>query len=73
MTNIDEKLIKKTGSTFKLGIKHSNWYKKNESFLVALGVEIKNENRYPHSSYDLYRIYHVAKGLKFEQDFYLNV
>ena len=29
MTNIDEKeLIKKTGSTFKLGIKHSNWYKK---------------------------------------------
>ena len=70
MTNIDEKeLIKKTGSTFKLGIKHSNWYKKNESFWSPLGVEIKNENRYPHSSYDLYRIYHVAKGLKFEQDF----
>ena len=62
MTNIDEKeLIKKTGSTFKLGIKHSNWYKKNESFWSPLGVEIKNENRYPHSSYDLYRIYHIEK------------
>jgi len=70
MTNIDEKeLIEKTGSTFKLGIKHSNWYKKNESFWSPLGVEIKNANRYPHSSYDLYRIYHAAKGLKFKQDF----
>jgi tryptophan halogenase len=67
---IDNKdLLKKTNSTYKLGIKHSNWYEKNKSFWSPLGVEIKNPNRYPHESYDLYRIYHVAKELQFEQNF----
>lgn len=56
--------IKKTDSTFKLGIVHKDWYKIGESFVSPLGDEFKNETNYPHSSYDYGRIYHVAKGLK---------
>jgi tryptophan 7-halogenase len=58
--------IKETDSTFKLGIKHQDWYKKGESFVSPLGDEFKNETNYPHSSYDYSRIYHIAKGLKNE-------
>ena len=68
--NINEKdLLQSTGSTFKIGIKHSNWHTKGKSFYSPLGIEINNENNYPNSNYDLYRIYHVAKELGLEQEF----
>lgn len=66
---IDElDFIKKTDSTFKLGIIHKDWYKIGESFVSPLGDEFKNETNYPHSGYDYSRIYHVANNLK--NDYY---
>ena len=55
----------KTGSTFKLGILHTNWHTIGESFTSPLGDNFNNEKNYPHKGYDYFRIYHIAKNLKF--------
>jgi len=57
--------IKETDSTFKLGIKHQDWYKKGDSFVSPLGDSFTNELNYPHSTYDYSRIYHAAKKIKY--------
>lgn len=69
VANINEKeLLLKTNSTFKIGIKHSNWHTKGESFWSPLGVHVENENNYPHRNYDLYRIFHIANELGVENE-----
>ena len=69
VSNINEaELLSKTNSTYKLGIKHSNWHTKGESFWSPLGLNITNENNYPHRNYDLYRIFHVANELGLENE-----
>lgn len=57
-TNLDEvDFFKKTGSTFKLGIKHVDWLNENDYFNSPLGYDI--------SDYDYYRLYHIAENKKF--------
>ena len=56
--NLDEvDFFKKTGSTYKLGIKHVNWLNGNDYFNSPLGYDI--------SDYDYYRLYHIAENKKF--------
>jgi len=63
----DEKtFLKETGSTFKLGIKHTDWKSLGESFTSPLGDYYLNHTHYPQSRYDFFRIYHVANKLKYE-------
>ena len=65
--NIDEKdFLLKTGSTFKIGILHTNWHTIGESFTSPLGDNFINEKNYPHKGYDYFRIYHISKNLKFD-------
>ena len=62
----DEKeFFKETGSTFKYGIKHIDWYKKGDDFLSPIGSDFINETSFPTEDYDVVRIYHVAKKLKY--------
>lgn len=64
---IDEAdFLKKTGSTYKIGIYHTDWHTKGESFTSPLGDNYSNVYEYPHFSYDYYRIFHVAEKMKFE-------
>ena len=65
--NIDEKdFLTKTNSTYKLGTKHTNWHTIGESFTSPLGDEYRNDTGYPSYTYDYFRIFHVANGLKYE-------
>ena len=62
--------LKETLSTFKLGIKHSDWHKKGESFYSPIGDDYShNISNYPHSDYDCLRIYHIAKNIPYTQTF----
>ncbi len=68
--DIDEKnLLQSTGSTYKIGIKHSNWHTKGKSFYSPLGTTVVNGNNYPNENYDLYRIYHIANEIGLENEF----
>jgi hypothetical protein len=65
---IDElDFAQKTNSTIKLGIVHKDWHTIGEEFTSPLGDEFLNETGRPCLSYDYYRIYHIAKNLKYEQ------
>jgi tryptophan halogenase len=65
--NIDEAdFLKKTGSTFKIGIMHSDWHTIGESFTSPLGDDFINELFYPSIGYDYSRIFHVAKNKKYD-------
>ena len=52
--------LKTTGSTFKYGIKHSDWKVIGDSFNSPLLPGWDNETRYPHETYDYMRNYHLA-------------
>ena len=66
----DEKeFLKETESTFKLGIKHSDWHTIGKSFYSPIGDTYHNETRYPHISYDDFRIYHIADKLDYDKTF----
>lgn len=52
--------LKATGSTFKYGIRHSDWKVVGHSFNSPLLPGWYNETRYPHESYDYIRNYHLA-------------
>jgi len=56
----EEDFLKETKSTFKLGIKHTDWYKKGKSFYSPIGDNYSNDYKFPSEDYDNYRIYHVA-------------
>lgn len=63
---IDEvDFLKKTGSTYKLGIIHEDWHTIGESFSSPLGDEFENETSYPSIDYDYYRYYHVSNKLPY--------
>lgn len=63
---IDEAdFLRKTGSTFKIGILHSDWHTIGESFTSPLGDEFLNTTGYPSPDYDYSRIWHIAKCLKY--------
>jgi tryptophan halogenase len=65
--NIDETdFLLKTGSTYKIGIKHTDWHTIGESFTSPLGDEYRNDTGYPSYTYDYFRIYHVAENLKYQ-------
>ena len=63
----DEKqFLKETKSTFKLGIKHSDWHTIGKSFYSPIGDNYSNDFSYPHRDYDNVRIYHVAENLTYD-------
>jgi tryptophan 6-halogenase len=70
VSNLNEKeFLKETEATFKLGIKHSDWYKIGESFYSPIGDNYENETRYPSSDYDCFRIFHIAEKLNYDNSF----
>ena len=61
ITGVNEKdFLKETASTFKLGIKHSNWHTKGKHFYSPIGDDYSGDWRYPHPDYDNIRISHIA-------------
>ena len=70
VTGLDEKeFLKETESTFKLGIKHTDWKDIGHSFWSPLGDNYYNDEKYPHEDYDNFRIYHVADNLDYDKTF----
>ena len=70
ITGLNEReFLKETKSTFKLGIKHTDWHTIGKSFYSPLGDNYYEKHHYPHSNYDNYRIYHVANKLPYDETF----
>ena len=70
LTGVNEKeFLKETESTFKLGIKHSDWHTIGKSFYSPIGDDYSFEFGYPHKDYDNIRIYHVAEKLDYDKTF----
>jgi len=68
ITGLNEKeFLKETQSTFKLGIKHTDWHTVGESFYSPLIDNHYEQYPYPHPHYDNYRIYHVANNLSYDE------
>ena len=68
ITGLNEKeFLKETQSTFKLGIKHTDWHTVGESFYSPLIDNHYEQYLYPHPHYDNYRIYHVANNLAYNE------
>jgi len=60
------KFIKETGATYKYGIRHVDWVKKNNSFVSPIGSSFERYTTYPTDDYDHIRIYHVAEKIKYQ-------
>jgi len=70
LTGVNEKdFLKETESTFKVGIKHSDWHTIGKSFYSPIGDNYYNDTKYPHEDYDDLRIYHVANKLDYDKTF----
>ena len=70
ITGVNEKeFLKETSSTFKIGIKHTDWHTKGKSFYSPIGDNYSNDYNYPHKDYDNYRIYHVADNLDYDKTY----
>ena len=71
VTGLNERdFLKETSSTFKLGIKHTDWRIKGESFYSPIGDDYShNISSYPHNDYDCLRIYHIANKIPYTQTF----
>ena len=68
LTGVNEKdFLKETESTFKIGIKHSDWHTIGKSFYSPIGDGYDNPTKFPHKDYDNLRIYHVAEGLDYDK------
>ena len=68
ITGLNEKeFLKETQSTFKLGIKHTDWHTVGESFYSPLVDNYYEQYLHPHPHYDNYRIYHVANNLSYDE------
>ena len=60
--------LKETESTFKLGVKHTDWYNIGHHFYSPIGGEDSNRvSPYPHLDYDSFRIFHIAEQLPFNK------
>ena len=70
LTGVNERdFLKQTESTFKLGIKHSDWHTVGKSFYSPIGDNYSNNFKFPHEDYDNYRIYHIADKKDYSQTF----
>lgn len=58
--------LKKTGATYKYGIKHTNWVTNDDSFLSPIGCSFEQTKKYPTLDYDHIRILHIAENKKFD-------
>ena len=68
ITGLNEKeFLKETQSTFKLGIKHTDWHTIGQSFYSPLADTYSDHYSYPHPDYDNYRIYHIANNLPYDE------
>ena len=68
ITGLNEKeFLKETQSTFKLGIKHTDWHTIGQSFYSPLADTYSDHYSYPHPNYDNYRIYHIANNLPYDE------
>ena len=68
LTGVNEtEFLKETESTFKLGIKHSDWHTVGKSFYSPIGDNYNNFFKYPHISYDDFRTFHIADGLDYDK------
>ena len=65
----EHSFLRETESTFKIGIKHSDWHTVGKSFYSPIGDNYSNARNYPHGNYDDFRIYHVANNLDYDQTF----
>jgi hypothetical protein len=70
ITGLNEReFLKETDSTFKLGIKHTDWHTKGKSFYSPIGDNYSNQYKFPHEDYDNYRIYHIADNKDYSKTF----
>ena len=70
LTNVNEKdFLKETESTFKLGIKHTDWHTIGKSFYSPIGDNYENLFNFPCKDYDNYRIYHIATKKDYSKTF----
>jgi tryptophan halogenase len=70
VTNTSEiEFLKETKSTFKIGIKHSNWHTIGDYFYSPLGDDYHNDVNFPIFNYDDYRVYHIANNLNYNNSF----
>jgi tryptophan halogenase len=60
----ENEFLKETGSTFKYGIKHSNWNEIGKSFISPIGSSYFNDTRYPSNDYDYIRALHIADNIQ---------
>ena len=68
LSDINEnEFLKETESTYKIGIKHSDWHTIGKSFYSPIGDTYENDFNYPHRDYDNLRIYHVADNLDYDK------
>jgi hypothetical protein len=68
ISNLSENsFLKETESTFKIGIKHTDWYKIGKSFYSPIGDNYENEIKYPSTDYDCFRIFHIAEKLNYDK------
>lgn len=58
----EAEFLRETGSTYKYGIRHSDWRVVGEHFDNPNGFATDNLTRYPTQDYDHLRIYHVAQN-----------
>ena len=66
----DEKeFLKETESTYKIGIRHSDWDQVGKSFWSPLGDEYSGESSFPSPDYDDVRVWHIANGLEYDKSF----
>ena len=53
LTGVNERdFLKETESTFKIGIKHSDWHTIGKSFYSPIGDGYTNPTKFPHKDYD---------------------
>ena len=62
----EKEFLKETESTYKLGIKHTDWHTVGKSFYSPIGDNYSNDFSYPCHDYDNIRIYHVAEKLSYD-------
>ncbi len=63
-TYLNEKdFLKETGSTYKYGIRHTDWKTVGKAFNSPLLPNWYNDTRFPHERYDYLRAFHVAQNL----------
>ena len=60
----ENEFLKQTGSTFKYGIKHSNWNEIGKSFISPIGSSYFNDTGYPSNDYDYIRALHIADNIQ---------